>query len=179
MKKLFQIENQIVVSKLIKRPLSEQKTSVSLLPANIGIENASINALIKNFNDMVLQRQKLISSAGINNPTVKLLEANLSNLKSNINSSITAYITQLSLTRDQLSSRNKTFQSKVSEIPEKEQQLRAIERQQNIKETLFIFLLQKKEEASVNLAVTEPTLKLWSIVFPVMLQFPLSQIWFI
>ena len=157
--KLFQIENQIVVSKLIKRPLSEQKTSVSLLPANIGIENASINALIKNFNDMVLQRQKLISSAGINNPTVKLLEANLSNLKSNINSSITAYITQLSLTRDQLSSRNKTFQSKVSEIPEKEQQLRAIERQQNIKETLFVFLLKKHEEASINLAITEPTLK--------------------
>ena len=157
--KLFQIENQIIVSKLIIRPLSEQKPSVSLLPANIGIENASINALITNFNDMVLQRQKLISSAGINNPSVKLLEANLSNLKSNINSSITAYITQLSLTRDQLSSRNKTFQSKVSEIPEKEQQLRAIERQQSIKERLFIFLLQKKEEASVNLAVTEPTLK--------------------
>ena len=157
--RLFQIENQISVSELIKKSLLEQKTSASLLPANIGIENASVNTLLKDFNALVLQRQKLISSAGAKNPTVVLLESNLKDMKSNINNSITAYINQLSLTRDQLSRRNQTFQSKVSGIPKKEQQLRAIERQQTIKETLFIFLLQKKEEASVNLAVTEPTLK--------------------
>jgi capsular exopolysaccharide synthesis family protein len=132
---------------------------VSLLPTNIGIENASVNTLLKDFNAMVLQYQKLKSSGGAKNPAVVLLEANLEDFKSNINRSISAYIEQLTLSRDQLSYRNQTFQSKLSAIPEKEQQLRAIERQQSIKETLFIFLLQKKEEASVNLAVTEPTLK--------------------
>ena len=157
--KLFQIENQISVSKLIKKSLSKPKASIDLLPANMGIENSNINSLLKEFNTMVLQRQKLISSAGINNPTVRLLEANLRDLKTNINNSISTYVSQLTLTRDQLSRRNQSFQSKVSKIPEKELQLRAIERQQNIKETLFIFLLEKKEEASVNLAVTEPTLK--------------------
>ena len=157
--RLFQIENQISISELIKKSLLGQNASVSLLPANIGIENASVNTLLKDFNTLVLQRQKLISSAGEKNPSVVLLEANLKDMKSNINNSITAYVDQLSLTRDQLSRRNQTFQSKVSGIPKKEQQLRAIERQQTIKETLFIFLLQKKEEASINLAVTEPTLK--------------------
>ena len=157
--KLFQLENQIAVSNLIKKSLLEPKASLTLLPANVGVENSSINSLLQEFNTLVLDRQKLISSAGENNPTVMLLETNLRDLKSNINNSISAYITQLSLTRDQLSNRNQTFQSKVSGIPEKELQLRAIERQQSIKEKLFIFLLQKKEEASVNLAVTEPTLK--------------------
>ena len=156
---LFQIENQIEISKLIKQSLLNTKASTALLPANVGVENNTINSLLQEFNTLVLQRQKLISSAGENNPQVKLLEANLSDLKANINNSISAYITQLSLTRNQLSNRSQTFQSKVSGIPEKELQLRAIERQQSIKERLFIFLLQKKEEASVNLAVTEPTLK--------------------
>ena len=157
--KLFQIENQIAVSNLIKNSLLETKASLTLLPANIGLENSSINYSLQEFNTMVLERQKLISSAGANNPKVMLLETNLRDLKSNINNSISAYVDQLSLTRDQLSNRNQTFQSKVSGIPQKEQQFRAIERQQSIKEKLFIFLLQKKEEASVNLAVTEPTLK--------------------
>ena len=156
---LFQIENQIEVSKLIKNSILNPKTSVELLAANIGIENGGINSLLHEFNAMVLERQKLISSAGANNPTLKLLDANLSDLKANIINSISTYLNQLNLSKDQLSRRNKTFQFKVSSIPEKEQQLRAIERQQSIKEKLFIFLLQKKEEAAVNLAVTEPTLK--------------------
>jgi len=156
---LFQLENQIEVSKLIQKSILNPKADVELLPANIGIENGGINSLLQEFNAIVLQRQKLNSSAGFNNPTVKLLDTNLSNIKTNINNSISAYIDQLSLTRDQLSNRNQTFQYEVSGIPGQEQQLRAIERQQSIKETLFIFLLQKKEEAAVNLAVTEPTLK--------------------
>ena len=157
--KLFQIENQIAVSNLIKGTLVNPSQSVALLPSNMGIENSSINSLLKEFNTMVLEHQKLISSAGINNPRVLLLESNLIDLKANIKNSISAYLNQLNYTKKQLSNRNQNFQSKVSGIPEKEQQLRAIERQQSIKETLFIFLLQKKEEASVNLAVTEPTLK--------------------
>ena len=156
---LFQLENQIEVSKLIKKSLLNSKASVALIPANIGMQNGGINSLLQEFNAMVLERQKLISSAGVINPMVIQLESNLSDLKANINNSISAYVNQLSVTKDQLSRRNKTFQSKVSRIPEKELQLRAIERQQSIKERLFIFLLQKKEEASVNLAVTEPTLK--------------------
>ena len=157
--KLFEVENQIEISNLIKNSLLNSSESYSLLPANIGVESVSINSMLKEFNTLVLQRQKLINSAGDNNPTVILLEGNLKDLKTNIENSISAYLNQLNSTKKQLSSRNEIFQSKVSGIPKIEQQLRAIERQQNIKEKLFIFLLQKKEEASVNLAVTEPTLK--------------------
>jgi len=157
--KLFEVENQIEISNLIKNSLLNSSESYSLLPANIGVESVSINSMLKEFNTLVLQRQKLINSAGDNNPTVILLEGNLKDLKTNIENSISAYLNQLNSTKKQLSSRNEIFQSKVSGIPKIEQQLRAIERQQSIKEELFIFLLQKKEEASVNLAVTEPTLK--------------------
>lgn len=157
--KLFEVENQIAVSNLIKNSLLNSSESLSLLPANIGVESTSINSLLMEFNTLVLQRQKLINSAGDNNPTVILLEENLRDLKTNIQNSISAYLNQLNSTKKQLTSRNQTFRSKVSMIPKKEQQLRAIERQQSIKEKLFLFLLQKKEEASVNLAVTEPTLK--------------------
>lgn len=157
--KLFQIENQISVSNLVKKSLLNSSEPFALLPANIGVESASINSLLKEFNTLILERQILINSAGDNNPTVILLERNLKDLKTNIENSILAYLNQLNSTKKQLSNRNQSFRSKVSMIPKKEQQLRAIERQQRIKEKLFIFLLQKKEEAVVNLAVTEPTLK--------------------
>lgn len=157
--KLFEIENQIAVSKLVKNSLLKSSNSFTLLPANIGVENNAINALLSEFNTLLLQRQKLINSAGVNNPTVIFMDENLTTLKSNIENSILAYLNQLDSTRNQLTGRNQIFRSRVSAIPKKEQQLRAIERQQIIKEKLFIFLLQKKEEASVNLAVTEPTLK--------------------
>ena len=67
---LFQIENQIEISKLIKQSLLNTKASTALLPANVGVENNTINSLLQEFNTLVLQRQKLISSAGVNNPQV-------------------------------------------------------------------------------------------------------------
>ena len=154
---LLDLENQIAIAKLLDE--SFKNNNYDLLPANIGINNSKINFLITDFNTIVLERKNLIISAGLNNPSILQLDRAINDNRTNIIRTVNNYLIQLKQTKKQLTLQSKKLNKDVSNLPEKEKILRAIERNQIIKESLYLFLLQKREEAEVSFAVTEPTIK--------------------
>ena len=133
----------------------------SLLPINFGLEDQSINGLISQFNLLIKDRDRFLNSgAGKKNPLVSNITNQLDNLYNNIKVSAISYDKSLDLQIDAILAKESELDNFYSEVPENEKILRSIERQLEIKEALFLLLLQKKEEASVNFAVVKPTIKI-------------------
>ena len=154
---IFSIENQISIIKLLISTLDNSKKD--LLPAKLGVENDEINLLISDYNQNIIERKKLVISAGVNNPSVKQIDNIIFDTRSNIVFSLQNFLSQLESLKLKLSNQYSKYNVDVLDLPEQEKILRSIERNQKIKEALYLFLLQKREEAQVSLAVTEPTVK--------------------
>jgi tyrosine-protein kinase Etk/Wzc len=151
---------QLGIVRSIESYLSNSKNQFSVVPSSMGLKDPVLNNLISRFNDLQLERNRMLQSASLSNPLVQNLSSQIASLRVNIKENLSNIKQGFIIEHNHLKSNSAQYNSRVRSVPTLERGLLQRSREQSVKTTLYQYLLQKREETALSLSATIPTSQL-------------------
>ncbi len=149
------VETQLSLIRFVEEFINKPVNQTALIP-NLGLTDVGLVAVIQKYNELVINRERVASGSSEENPVIRTLNQQIASARKAIQISIANSRKGMEISKRELDQQNSLAVSKIRDLPRQEREFIEIKRQQQVKESLYLFLLQKREEASLTMAVTVP-----------------------